>query len=354
MAKTAKKYYAVRNGKAPGIYKTWAECKRQVNGYSGAIFKSFKTEEEAKEFIGVKEESKNLPLRIDNSRPYAFVDGSFNDEGYVYGYGGFLCVGGVKYKLQGADDEWNMASMRNIAGEIEGAKAAVELAEYMNLKELTIYHDYEGIARWAQGDWKTTRAGTIEYAKFMQSPERTVKLSFVHVKGHTNVEGNEIADLLAKMSVGINVSRTDRSRVETFLETIDVVKKREESQVQRTEKKPKQETIGTDNCVNELCNQLGEEYFAEMIDDEEAVIRELDNNFRIEISKPYLKEETQKVNILLWLNYETIDCEIVKSLNCVNRSEISDEVEKLVSYAKGLVDAARIAERRRERKKHEE
>ena len=36
-----KKYYAVKNGKVPGIYETWAECSEMVKGYSGAEYKSF-------------------------------------------------------------------------------------------------------------------------------------------------------------------------------------------------------------------------------------------------------------------------------------------------------------------------
>ena len=44
------KYYAVKNGRNPGIYMTWDDCKKQVDGYSKAEFKSFKTLEEAKKF----------------------------------------------------------------------------------------------------------------------------------------------------------------------------------------------------------------------------------------------------------------------------------------------------------------
>lgn len=33
------KFYAVRFGKAPGVYLTWAECKSQVSGFTGALCK---------------------------------------------------------------------------------------------------------------------------------------------------------------------------------------------------------------------------------------------------------------------------------------------------------------------------
>lgn len=45
------KYYAVAIGTKPGIYTTWAECKKYVDGYPGAKYKSFLTKAEAQEFI---------------------------------------------------------------------------------------------------------------------------------------------------------------------------------------------------------------------------------------------------------------------------------------------------------------
>lgn len=48
MGKKAKtKFYAVRIGRKKGIYLTWDECKEQINDYPGAIYKSFKTREDA-------------------------------------------------------------------------------------------------------------------------------------------------------------------------------------------------------------------------------------------------------------------------------------------------------------------
>jgi viroplasmin and RNaseH domain-containing protein len=38
-----RKVYAVRKGRIVGLYKTWEECEKQVKGYKGAEYKSFKT-----------------------------------------------------------------------------------------------------------------------------------------------------------------------------------------------------------------------------------------------------------------------------------------------------------------------
>jgi ribonuclease HI len=43
------KIFVVWEGKEPGIYRTWEECKRQIHGYGGALYKGFDTEAEARE-----------------------------------------------------------------------------------------------------------------------------------------------------------------------------------------------------------------------------------------------------------------------------------------------------------------
>ena len=40
-----KKFYVVWHGVSPGIYTSWTDCKLQINGFEGAIYKSFDTQE---------------------------------------------------------------------------------------------------------------------------------------------------------------------------------------------------------------------------------------------------------------------------------------------------------------------
>ena len=110
---------------------------------------------------------------------------------------------GKRYVLQGHGDDPEMASMRNVAGEILGAMAAVKLAVEKGLPDLAIYYDYLGIEMWATGRWKRNKEGTIAYHAYVQSIKEQITLHFVKVKGHSGVEGNEEADRLAKQAVGI-------------------------------------------------------------------------------------------------------------------------------------------------------
>lgn len=84
MAKT--KFYVVWVGRRPGIYHSWAECAAQVDGFPGAKYKSFESEQQAKaafqqgwqQYIGIKPSSLRLPPDViaDSLSVDAACDGS--------------------------------------------------------------------------------------------------------------------------------------------------------------------------------------------------------------------------------------------------------------------------------------
>lgn len=207
------KFYAVKVGRTPGIYLTWDDCKSQVDKFENAEYKSFGKLDEAYEWMSSE---KSDDAQKDNSvplpnGPYTFVDGSFNAATGVYGYGGFLCVHGRKYPLEGSGKDPELATMRNVAGELEGSMAAVRKAEELGLREITMLYDYKGIEEWAVGRWKTEKAGTSAYREFMSDSNRSVKVSFQKVPAHTGIEGNEMADVMAKHAVGMSLTKKQKS-----------------------------------------------------------------------------------------------------------------------------------------------
>lgn len=198
-----KNFYAIKKGFKTGIVTTWEECSASVKGYPGAIYKGFATLEEAKTFLGDDFESDSPADTAVTARPYAFVDGSYNIATKVYGYGGFLRDGENEYVIMGSGDDEELASMRNVAGEILGSMKAVEKAVELGLDKLDVYFDYQGIKEWAEGTWKRNKKGTICYYEFMQEMKKKIDIKFIKVKGHSGVEGNERADALAKKACGV-------------------------------------------------------------------------------------------------------------------------------------------------------
>jgi ATP-dependent DNA helicase PIF1 len=57
-------YYAVKKGIEPGVYTTWEECNKQIDGFSGAEYKKFKTEAEATDYLNTKTIVTNKPLDL--------------------------------------------------------------------------------------------------------------------------------------------------------------------------------------------------------------------------------------------------------------------------------------------------
>lgn len=203
----AGKYYAVRVGKTPGIYRTWDECKDQIHGYPCAAYKSFKTEEEAKNFMGLDEADTNTTSKdgenLASLGVVAYVDGSYNKLTKEFSYGMIILRDGKEFKYAGKYDDAELATMNNVAGEIKGAQEAMRYAMENSLDSITIYHDYEGIAKWCRGEWKTNKDGTKAYKAYYDSIKDRVKIRFVKVAGHSNDKYNDIADELAKQALGL-------------------------------------------------------------------------------------------------------------------------------------------------------
>ncbi|MCD8119829.1 MAG: ribonuclease H family protein [Lachnospiraceae bacterium] len=260
------KFYAVKAGRRTGIFESWAECSESVHGYPGAIYKSFKTYSEACQYLGdlapqgtdgsgtqpekasgtdnpgtlpgdseeidvgkaeekveekedertpAEKKKRRFPKIRDHAeaeRPdgfvlaasaKAYVDGSYLAATGEFSYGCVVLIGDTEIRLCEKMKDPELAAMHNVAGEIRGAEAAMRFAVTNGISELTIYHDYEGIARWCTGDWTATKPGTIAYSNFYQSLPEDLRVQFVKVRGHSGDTYNELADQLAKFALGI-------------------------------------------------------------------------------------------------------------------------------------------------------
>ena len=133
----------------------------------------------------------------------AYVDGSYDQSTKRFSYGMVILENGEEKTFNKSFSDPSLAGMRNVAGEIMGARAAMEYAIENNKKRLVIYHDYEGIAKWPLGIWKTNKEGTIAYKAYYDEAKTKVSVRFQKVTGHSGDKYNDYADKLAKQALGL-------------------------------------------------------------------------------------------------------------------------------------------------------
>lgn len=177
----AKRFYAVKIGRIPGLYRTWEECKAQVDGFPRAVFKGFAIEDEARAFISgccqtntskVKNERPTIPSFLlvpvqkqkdyDEGRVIIYTDGScLKNPGGPGGYAAVIQVGGSVKELAGAE-----SSTTNNRMEMKAAIEALRLFDKST--DIVLHTDSQYLRKgFAQGwveKWKRTgwitKAGT--------------------------------------------------------------------------------------------------------------------------------------------------------------------------------------------------
>lgn len=132
----------------------------------------------------------------------AWVDGSYNNNNGLVGYGVYLIVGKEAQEMSGSVTKFDNSS-RNIVGEVTAAITAIKRAIDEGCSKITVYYDYAGIENWATGSWKRNKQLTKDYHAEVNDLMKSIEVTFTHVKAHSGDEGNNRADYLAKLGCGI-------------------------------------------------------------------------------------------------------------------------------------------------------
>lgn len=161
-----KKVYAVRKGNKTGLFYSWNECEAAVSGYSGAEYKGFTSEDEAKDYLSDRKGPENFDLKEPvEDKLIAYVDGSFDEALGKYAFGCIIITpNGETIRESGNGNSPDSLAIRNVAGEMLGAMFAVKWAVKNGYDNIELHYDYEGIEKWAVGAWKAKNVLTQKYA----------------------------------------------------------------------------------------------------------------------------------------------------------------------------------------------
>ena len=149
--------------------------------------------------------------KINEKYPKFYVDGSYNIETETVGYGGYVeYLDGKCESYNGIINSDSCKKYRNVAGELLGAIKLIEIATEKKCEGINLIYDFKGIECYANGTWYTNNDFIKEnYIYKYNELRKKIKINFVKVSSHTNIFGNEAADILAKKAVGMNIIKEE-------------------------------------------------------------------------------------------------------------------------------------------------
>ena len=205
------KWYAIKQGRQPGIYRSWAEAEAQVKGFSAAQFKSFKTEADARDYLtsttNIAPTTTNIAPTTDITVPTAFTDGSFA-QGKA-GWGVVLVLDAVNQYYGPLPKEFDPPT--NNKAELYAIHQAIIIAIDLKLPNLVIYSDSEysvnALTQWAntwqRNGWITATGETVANKDLIQMIlnllQSIILIDLRWVKAHNGHQWNDMADQLAEM-----------------------------------------------------------------------------------------------------------------------------------------------------------
>lgn len=230
----AKKFYVVWKGRETGIFTDWNTCKKHVDAFPGAKYKSFKTRTEAESAFSASgastatksntSDAKKSPSK-QGIKTYTAddiaampLDTKIFTDGGCEPNPGKAGSGIAVYRNDVVDELWSglySTNGTNNTAELNALHQALIMAknEVDNDKSIAIFCDSkysiqcvtQWAVNWQKKGWK--KAGgeikNLELIKQMFALHQQLKdkIQVLHVNGHVGVEGNELADRMSIIAI---------------------------------------------------------------------------------------------------------------------------------------------------------
>ncbi len=230
----SKKYYVVWKGAKTGVFDSWAEVKMLTAGRSDAQFMGFATKKEAEQGFqstyakalmkrSLSKGGNSQPTNLNKSKQTSAESTSGNTSYDINIYCDGACspnpgkagTGIAVYHKQQLEALWYglyEAEGTNNTAELNGMLEALKMAEGHIQQKSSVQilsdskYSIDCITKWAHGwkkkGWTRGKGEAIKNLELIQQCfELYLKLKFdlqiSHVKGHANIEGNELSDRMA-------------------------------------------------------------------------------------------------------------------------------------------------------------
>ena len=230
----SKKFYVVWKGAKTGVFSTWSDVQSHTQGRSDAQFMGFPSKAEAeaayastytkalmKRSLSSKGSttSKKTATKKSTTRPQGesadiqiYCDGACSPNPGKSGTGVALYKQGVPtalyYGLYNANGTNNTAELYGMLVSFKLAQKQLKSADKVQILSDSKY-SIDCITKWAKGwqakGWtrgKGEEIKNVELIKECFALYQTLKSQLIisHVKGHANIEGNELADRMAVLA----------------------------------------------------------------------------------------------------------------------------------------------------------
>ncbi|MDP4982134.1 ribonuclease H family protein [Pseudoalteromonas tunicata] len=226
----AKKFYVVWQGVKPGIYTSWAQAKAQIDGQKAAQYMGFDSEAAAKKAfaapytLALKQRNQKATVKpaqvnqVTSSTPKSQHPIAIYCDGACSPNPGKAGTGIAIYQQQQLSDLWYGLYDEhgtNNSAELLGLLMAFRIAKTFVDRNLTVEvlsdsrYSIDCITKWAEGwqkkGWTRGKGEEIKNLALIKECFNSYKslkhaIAISYVKGHANIEGNELADRMAVLA----------------------------------------------------------------------------------------------------------------------------------------------------------
>lgn len=205
-------HYAVAKGRVPGVYSTWDEAKKQIDGFKYAKYRKFATVEEARSFVKEHGTPSSVVKQLGIDIPTVVSDSEVVKEGLVVFTDGSAIGNGKKSAKAGYAAVFPNHPHLTCAKPLEGAVQTNNRAEFMaciyaleaadthdpeRTETLHIYTDSQllintttkWMSGWKRKGWKKSTGEPIMNQDLVERLDNLLskgrKVAWTHVEAHT-------------------------------------------------------------------------------------------------------------------------------------------------------------------------